>query len=159
MQNTYADLKGRILNVGNGKRNNFCHDCWSGDGPLCNTYADLYDICNDQNLSSYQMVAHKKSLCFRRWLNEVDRRKLRQIHDILAKVALSDSSNKPKWRWEKTGIFSVRSIYKQLHKNLPDHPHKFMWKSRIPLKVKNFMWLTWRNTILTKDNLSQRSWQ
>jgi len=33
-----------------------------------------------------------------------------------------------------------------------------IWKAKIPLKIKNFMWLIYNNAILTKDNLIKRKW-
>lgn len=42
-----------------------------------------------------------------------------------------------------------------------DHPpfeHKYLWKMKIPLKIKIFMWLLNRRVILTKDNLMKRNW-
>jgi hypothetical protein len=37
--------------------------------------------------------------------------------------------------------------------------NKKIWKVKIPLKIKIFMWLMNQNTILTKDNLLKRNWQ
>jgi hypothetical protein len=33
-----------------------------------------------------------------------------------------------------------------------------MWKTKIPLKLKIWLWLIWRNAIATKDNLLKRKW-
>jgi hypothetical protein len=33
-----------------------------------------------------------------------------------------------------------------------------LWKSKIPLKIKIWLWLIWHNTIATKDNLLKRNW-
>lgn len=38
-------------------------------------------------------------------------------------------------------------------------PNKKIWKAKIPLKIKIFMWLINQNAILTKDNLSRIKWQ
>ena len=37
--------------------------------------------------------------------------------------------------------------------------NKFVWKLKIPLKVKIFIWLLHRGVILTKDNLAKRNWK
>jgi len=34
-----------------------------------------------------------------------------------------------------------------------------LWKLKIPLKVKVFIWLLHHGVILTKDNLAKRNWQ
>jgi hypothetical protein len=36
--------------------------------------------------------------------------------------------------------------------------YKFIWKIKMSLKVKVFMWLVSKNCILTKDNLMRRGW-
>jgi hypothetical protein len=36
---------------------------------------------------------------------------------------------------------------------------KMIWKAKIPLKIKIFMWLVSQNVILTKDNLIKRRWK
>ena len=35
---------------------------------------------------------------------------------------------------------------------------KHVWKVKVPLKVKVFMWFVHKQVILTKDNLSKRNW-
>ena len=37
-------------------------------------------------------------------------------------------------------------------------PRKFIWKMKVPLKIKIFMWFPYRRVILTKDNLARRNW-
>jgi hypothetical protein len=38
-------------------------------------------------------------------------------------------------------------------------PHSiYLWKLKLPLKVKVFLWLLFRRVILTKDNLVKRNW-
>jgi hypothetical protein len=34
-----------------------------------------------------------------------------------------------------------------------------LWKSKLPQKIKVFIWLVVRNKILTKDNLKKRNWK
>ena len=39
-----------------------------------------------------------------------------------------------------------------------DFLRTYLWKLKIPLKVKIFMWFLDRKVVLTKDNLSKRNW-
>jgi hypothetical protein len=34
-------------------------------------------------------------------------------------------------------------------------PYRFLWKSKLPQKIKVFIWLVVRNKILTKDNFKK----
>jgi hypothetical protein len=36
--------------------------------------------------------------------------------------------------------------------------NSYLWKIKIPLKIKVFIWLLYREVILTKDNLVKRNW-
>jgi hypothetical protein len=63
------------------------------------------------------------------------------------------------WKWSPSKKFTVKSVYAQLTKNDADHSFKRIWKSKIPEKIKCFMWLVEQDAILTKDNLIRRKWQ
>jgi hypothetical protein len=53
--------------------------------------------------------------------------------------------------------FTVKDRYLQLRSE-GNFPYKLFWKIKIPLKVKIFLWLMLKNSILTKDNLLKRGW-
>ena len=36
--------------------------------------------------------------------------------------------------------------------------NRYLWKIKIPLKVKVFLWFLYKGVTLTKDNLIKRSW-
>ncbi|WVZ54095.1 hypothetical protein U9M48_004955, partial [Paspalum notatum var. saurae] len=62
-----------------------------------------------------------------------------------------------KWGLCKTGVFTVRSMYKYLiNKGL--RVSQEIWQTKIPLKTKIFMWYVKRGVLLTKDNLARRNW-
>jgi uncharacterized membrane protein len=55
------------------------------------------------------------------------------------------------------GQFSVISMYQALL-DLNIVPHNiYLWKLKLPLKVKVFLWFLFRRVIFTKDNLVKRS--
>jgi hypothetical protein len=57
------------------------------------------------------------------------------------------------------GSFSVKSTYKYLSRLDVGLSFKKIWKAKIPLKIRVFMWLVSQNAILTKDNLTKRKWK
>lgn len=65
---------------------------------------------------------------------------------------MNSNSDSPKWSWDKSGAFSIKSMYKQFYNVETNCPNKRIWKAKIPLKNKVFMWLIEQNVILTKDN-------
>jgi hypothetical protein len=49
----------------------------------------------------------------------------------------------------------VKSMYRALQ-NYGVVPYKFMWKIKIPMRVKTFIWLILKKSILTRDVLLHR---
>jgi hypothetical protein len=43
--------------------------------------------------------------------------------------------------------------------NLNTNRNKMIWKLKIPLKIKVFLWNLGRGALLTKDNLTKRRWK
>ena len=77
----------------------------------------------------------------------------------LANITLNHEWDDFKWNLDQTGVFSVKSHYLRLiHRNIPN-TNKKLWKLKIPLKIKIFLWYLKQGVILTKDNLARRNWQ
>jgi hypothetical protein len=85
-----------------------------------------------------------------RWLNLVER---------LMEVHLNDNDDLFKWRLMTSHNFTVKSMYLDLWNGNTAYLHKYLWKMKVPLKIKIFMWFLHRKEILTKDNLAKRNWQ
>jgi hypothetical protein len=52
----------------------------------------------------------------------------------------------------------VKSRYLDLLDDDTKYLKKYIWKMKVPLKIKVFMWFLHRKVILTKDNLVKRNW-
>ena len=77
----------------------------------------------------------------------------------ISNVELAEGLDYFRWSLTKSGLFSVRSLYLYLIDTLTPFRHKKIWKIRIPLKIKIFLWFLQRSVILTKDNLAKKSWK
>jgi hypothetical protein len=84
---------------------------------------------------------------------------LRRLYDMVHRFNINGEKDKAKWEWEKSGTFSVQSVYKHLCKDEYGVSFKRMWKAKVPLKIKIFKWLVSQEAILTKDNLCKRKWK
>jgi hypothetical protein len=82
----------------------------------------------------------------------------RELQNLLCIVALNSENDKPVWKWSKNGHFSVKSLYEHLCINGIDRSFRHLWKAKIPLKIKVWLWLIWHNAIATKDNMVKRNW-
>ena len=73
----------------------------------------------------------------------------------LANITLNYERDDFKWNLDQAGIFTVKSHYLGLmHQNI-SNTNKKLWKFKIPLKIKIFLWYLKRGAILTKDNLAK----
>jgi hypothetical protein len=126
---------------------------------LADKFPDLYAISNEQNCSVKDMKLKNWKPSFRRWLHEDLQCQFRRLCDIVFRYGINFDKDQPKWDWEKTGLFSVKSTYKFFYRHDCDYNSKRIWKAKIPLKIKIFLWLVEQNAIITKDNLIKRKWK
>jgi len=61
------------------------------------------------------------------------------------------------WNLKASGIFTVKSMYVVLINN-GERVSQDIWQTKLPMKIKIFMWYLKRGVILTKDNLARRNW-
>jgi hypothetical protein len=86
-------------------------------------------------------------ICFlprwRLWLQLVQR---------LMHIQLNDEKDIFVWGLTTTSAFTVKSMYINMLDDDTKYLKKYIWKMKIPLKIKVFMWFLHRKVILTKDN-------
>ena len=68
---------------------------------------------------------------------------------------LSNSSDKTIWALSAKG-FTIKSVYSQLRCDSIKVSFRFLWKIKLPQKIKFFLWLSVRDRILTKENLRKQ---
>jgi hypothetical protein len=95
---------------------------------------------------------------FRRQLTPDLQIQLARLRILLDPVTLTPGNDMPIWDWNKSVKFSVKSVYKDLSNYGNDRSFKHLWKAKIPLKIKIWLWLIWHNAIATKDTMSARGW-
>ena len=87
---------------------------------------------------------------------------LQAWHNLVAKIAnvqLIDQRDTFFWSRTQNGHFTVRSMYRTLIARLPAPHKKLIWKLRLPLKIKIFIWYLQKGVVLTNDNLARRQWR
>ena len=61
------------------------------------------------------------------------------------------------WRWTTDGLYPCSSTYKFMHNGgVQSAYNQSVWKFRVPMKVRIFLWLLFRNQILTQEVLVKR---
>lgn len=81
-----------------------------------------------------------------------------EIKTLCADLILTEEKDKLTWALNANGRFSVKSLYEQMILSSVNFPFKFLWKINVPPKIRVFVWLLVRNSVLTKDNLLKRGW-
>jgi len=152
-------LQGRIMVVGDGQGTDFWQDAWCGAIPLKEKFPELFTICNNNSVTVEGIAQNGWRLSFRRWLDVSMQEQYRQLRDMISSLALSQEKDTPKWCWDGRGIYTVKSMYSHLCDSIPKNQHANLWKAKLPLKIKIFMWLIENDAILTRYNLARRGWQ
>lgn len=129
------------------------------DKPLKERCPRIYNICREKNVTVATVLNNGwGALTFRRTLLGVTLMMWENVKQSCEDVLLRQGEDKIKWMLTKDGVFTVKSLYRKLSVNEIGFPHKFMWKAKIPYKIKIFLWLVIKNSILTRDNLLKRGW-
>lgn len=105
------------------------------------------------------MASRRCNLTFRRCLTASQQEERSKLNDILIATGLNNDKDTPVWSREKSRKFTVKSMYNSLFENNGDDPNTEIWKAKMPLKIKIFMWLAKQDVILTKDNLLRKKWK
>ena len=144
---------------GKGTSVRFWEDNWLGDAPLAQQYPLLYNIVNRKQVSVQEVLGSSPlNITFRRtltpnkwvlWLHLVER---------LMDVQLSQENDSFSWNLTTSGTFTVKSMYLDYMNGHTPFLRKYIWKIKVPLKIRIFMWFLHRKVILTKDNLLKRNW-
>jgi len=93
-------------------------------------------------------------------------------HNLVARIGhvlLNNNNNNDDvfhWNLNQSGMFTVSSMYKLLilmYKVLISNGNvqfdKYLWKLKMPLKLKIFLWYLKRGVVLTKVNLARYNWK
>ena len=147
--------------VGNGETTRFWEDTWLGNSPLMNQYPLLYNIVQNQHASVHDVLhnAPPLNIGFRRALvgNKWDM--WSHLCLRLMQVTLNNVPDYFKWNLNQNGQFTVKSMYEDLMNGHTIYLQKYLWKLKIPQKIKKIMWFLHRKVLLTKDNLAKRNWK
>jgi hypothetical protein len=81
------------------------------------------------------------NISFRRTFNEYKWNQWIHLCQRLMTVQLSNNLEKFVWKLTNSAIFTVKSMYLELMNNHTKFLRKYLWKLKITLKIKIFMWI------------------
>ena len=135
----------------------FWEDRWVGNMSLREQFPTLYHITRKQHAIVAEVFGTPLNISFRRSLVGPT---LVVWSALLAQVAGHHSSpgrDVFTWTLHRSGTFTVNSMYSALSDVNFQFRSKHIWKLKIHLKIKIFLWYLCRGIILTKDNLVKRN--
>ena len=130
-----------------------------GDCPFSIKYERLYAICEYIEVTVNKVFTEGwRRFKFRRALTNETLQMWVELKEECGSVMLSNSEDYVTWKLDPKG-FSVRSLYRALKIGSMGFPFNSLWRYKIPAKVRVFLWLAVRKSILTKDVLHRRGWK
>nr|CAE05420.1 OSJNBa0035I04.8 [Oryza sativa Japonica Group]CAE05959.1 OSJNBb0088C09.18 [Oryza sativa Japonica Group]CAH66490.1 OSIGBa0076I14.11 [Oryza sativa] len=148
------------LKVHNGTQVRFWEDKWNGNTPFAARYPALYNLVINKN-ESVAVVMSKRPLkvSFRRAMVGHNLKAWLEVVSKVISIKLTEQNGTFLWEIQKNGCFSVNSMYKAIMYREVVPKKDMIWKLRIPLKIKIFLWYLKNGVILTKDNLAKSKWK
>jgi hypothetical protein len=149
-------IKDEVLSKGSFRTSTrFWDDTWIGDKPLKDTYPTLYNIAQDRQATVSKVMSFRPlNISFRRSLVDNNLRQWLHLVAPVSNVVLEDGNDYYKWLLTKNGLYTVRTMYLHVIDKHPPFQHKKIWKWKLPLKIKKFIWFLQKGVVLTKDNLA-----
>ena len=133
-------------------------DSINGLLPFKDQYPQLFNVCKVPKCTINQVQSVETDSFFRRRLNSALVGQWGAVLDTVNKLPLTDKEDRVVWSLNQNGKFSTKSVYKLLEKPLSGCHYKWIWKAKIPLKIKIFMWQLSQDAVLTRQVMRHRNW-
>ena len=76
---------------------------------------------------------------------------------LIGPIGLSDQPDTVSWALTSSGKFMVKSLYLKLCQGPVQLVVKGLWRARMPLKIKLFLWQMFRDKLPTSLNIAKRN--
>lgn len=152
---------GAMYRVHKGVKVYFWTDVWLGNVPLKLVYLRLYNICLDNKAKVADYFSGDDwDIKLRRNLGEAEKAEWDQLLESLREVNLENEEDEVIWALEKNKPFSTKSLYRFLtNRGAISRSMNFVWKTKIPLKVKFFLWQMSNDRLQAASCLKEKGWK
>ena len=101
--------------VNNGKNTRFWKDVWIGGCPLKSRIPHIFEICNQQEASIFEVLANNELfLTFRRTFGQLEVEEWLDLLREVENVNLNEEVDTVNWALKKSGNFTATSFYRFL---------------------------------------------
>ncbi len=158
-------FKGGIsYKIGDGNAVRLWTNRWCGEMTLQSLFGKVYNAVERKAIKVSDCVDQgrwrwRKILRGAYGLDADGRELVRALKVLVGNITLGGRPDEVEWRWNKKGIFSVKSTYSVLiNRGIRDPVACSIWGLSLPEKVKIFLWLTLLSRLPTVDRLSAKGW-
>jgi hypothetical protein len=157
-------VKDKFLRFGSFQLNNrtqirFWEDKWIGNHAFKDQYPSLYNIMRRKSDTVAKVLSGVPlNVSFRRQLTGNNLVLWHSLVNRIVGVRLNNNADLFRWNLHQHGKFSAHSMYLALINNGMVIRNNMIWRLKIPLKIKIFIWYMYKEVVLIKDNLARRNW-
>jgi hypothetical protein len=145
--------------LNNGKQIRFWEDKLLGNYSLKDQYPSLYNIARRKSVTVESVLSTVPlNVSFHRFHNQNNIVLWNDLVSRIMHVRLNAQADVFIWNLHQNGQYMVKSLYMALISNGVAHMNKQLWKLKVPLKIKIFMWYMRKEVVITKDNLARQNW-
>lgn len=151
---------GAIYKVENRMTCKFWQDCWVLNVPLNIAFEDLFVLARNPNCSVKDCWSEGDwFIDFKRALSSRDFDRWMDLKSILSATTLTHNIDSVSWALDKSGHFTTKSLYRFLtDRGITSKVAGYIWKCKVPLKVKFFLWQVFNNKLQVGQSLIKRGW-
>lgn len=110
-------LLGRDICTNNGGYTGFWKDTWLYQQHLCTIAPELFEPCENKDITVDKVRSNEMEITFRRWLPQDLRLQWEQIWAYAGNFIFGNESDRIIWSLEKNYKFSMKSAYNALTRN------------------------------------------
>jgi len=147
--------------VNNGESTLFWEDVWISKVPLKLLFPTVYSYCRVKNVTVNQsFVEGELSFDFRRTFSLEDIQEWEDLNQLVQDVPLNRDPDQVIWVLEKSKTYTIKSMYRFLtFRGVINKRFQQLWRSKLPMKLKVFMWLALQNRLQTGTALEEKKWK
>jgi hypothetical protein len=144
--------------VQDGRKTMFWLDWWEGQGPLCDRFPQLFDCCVDPFVTVCDARSENGwDLQFRRSFGLAESVEWDNLGRIFYLCPALAGGDEVKWALEASGDFSTHSLYNRMSQGGAVPHFKEVWKTRVPPKIRIFLWQLIRGRLPSGVQLAKRN--
>jgi hypothetical protein len=147
--------------VESGARNFFWLDWWTGSAPLRERFPHIFECCETPFITVEGArvgpgTPGEWRLRFRRQFGLHEAVEWENLCREVQALPVSTRDDVISWSLEPSGSFSTRSMYLRLSHGAEIVLFKDVWRTRVPPKVKIFLWQLIRGRLPTCEQVAKR---